>query len=228
MHIHSLNLDSAIQNSPIEDRKLAVGKFDYPSSSFLKNSQILSINSLRPSCHSRTHRGQDGHLGGRGGRGRRGRRGPAIRARRAAAVPRRHAPAPPPHSPAADNPILESLPDAILTAILTYASESELRPDAVIEGALKHFLELDTSLSDEPSRVAEETSLLAGLSDVLQSRALEYAEKQKLPNELVIELAIAHFLDPDSVTFDDCQVRVEQTSITWLKQYAQDEPATAA
>ncbi|MEO1393803.1 MAG: hypothetical protein AAFV90_12920 [Cyanobacteria bacterium J06634_5] len=133
-----------------------------------------------------------------------------------------------PHSPTADNPILKSLPDDIHTAILTYASEAELSPTAVIEGALKHFLELDTTLSDEPSRVAEKTSLLSALSKVLQSRALEYAEKQKLPNELVIELAIAHFLDPDSVTFDDCQVKVEQTSITWLKQYAQNEPATAA
>lgn len=64
-----------------------------------------------------------------------------------------------PHSSAADNPILESLPDAILTAMLTYASESELRPDAVIEGALKHLLELDTTLSDEPRRVADEKSL---------------------------------------------------------------------
>lgn len=133
-----------------------------------------------------------------------------------------------PHSPAADNPILESLPDAILTAILTYANESGLRPNAVIEGALKHFLELDMSLSDEPSRVAEETSLLFALPDILQNKALEYAEKQEIPGELVIELAIAHFLDPDSVTFDDCQVKVEQTSIAWLKQYAKNEPATAA
>lgn len=132
-----------------------------------------------------------------------------------------------PHSPAAANPILESLPNAILKAILTYASESELSPDAVIQSALKHFLELDTSLIDEPSRVPEETSLLAALSGALQRKALEYAEKQRIPDELVIELAIAHFLDPDSVTFDDCQVKVEQASIAWLKQYAQNEPATA-
>ena len=132
------------------------------------------------------------------------------------------------HSPTANNPILQSLPNDIHTAILTYASESELSPTAVIEGAIKHFLELDTSLSNEPSQVAEGTSLLAALADVLQSKALEYAEKLEIPGELVIELAIAHFLDPDSVTFDDCQVKVEQSSIAWLKQYAKNEPATAA
>ena len=52
--------------------------------------------------------------------------------------------------------------------------------------------------------------------------------RREIPSELVIELAIAHFLDPDSVTFDDCQMKVEQTSITWLKQYAGNTAATAA
>ncbi len=75
---------------------------------------------------------------------------------------------------------------------------------------------------------AKETSLLAALPTVLQSQAIEYAEKTEIPSELVIELAIAHFLDPDSVTFDDCQVKVEQNSIAWLKQYAGGEAATAA
>ena len=40
-------------------------------------------------------------------------------------------------------------------------------------------------------------------------------------------LVIAHFLEPDSVTFDDCQVSVEKTSIAWLKEYA-SATATAA
>lgn len=129
---------------------------------------------------------------------------------------------------ATDDRILASLPDEIRAAISTYARESELSANAVIEGALKHFLELDTSLSSEVMNAAEDESLLAALPPVLQSQAIEYAEKTKLPSELVIELAIAHFLDPDSVTFDDCQVKVEQTSIAWLKQYAGSEAATAA
>lgn len=127
-----------------------------------------------------------------------------------------------------DERILDSLPDTIRAAILTYAYESELAAKAVIEGALKHFLELDTSLSQESTHVAEDTSLLEALPPVLQSHAIQYAEKMELPSELIIELAIAHFLDPDSVTFDDCQVKVEQTSIAWLKQYAGNEAATAA
>ena len=89
--------------------------------------------------------------------------------------------------------------------------------------AFPRFLALSSSSA---VRTAEETSLLSSLPPVLQSQAIAYAEQTELPAELVIELAIAHFLDPDSVTFDDCQVKVEQTSIAWLKQYA-DELAAA-
>ena len=98
----------------------------------------------------------------------------------------------------------------------------------MIEGAIKHFLELDTSLSSESASTAENTSLLAALPPVLQSQAIRYAEQTEIPSELVIELAIAHFLDPDSETFDDCQVQVLQNSIAWLKQYAGNKSATAA
>ena len=48
-----------------------------------------------------------------------------------------------------DERILVSLPEEIRVAIETYANESELSANAVIEGALKHFLSLDTSLSSE-------------------------------------------------------------------------------
>lgn len=126
-----------------------------------------------------------------------------------------------------DDRILDSFPDDIRAAILTYAHESELTANAVIEGALKHFLELDTSLGNEATITAEDASLLAVLPPILQSQAIQYAEKTEIPSELVIELAIAHFLDPDSVTFDDCEVKVEKTSIAWLKEYA-DAAATAA
>lgn len=127
-----------------------------------------------------------------------------------------------------DKRILDSLPNNIRMAIETYAKETGLSANAVIEGAIKHFLSLDTSLSSATMRTAEETSLLSSLPPVLQSQAIAYAEQTELPAELVIELVIAHFLDPDSVTFDDCQVKVEQTSIAWLKQYANNEAATAA
>ena len=127
-----------------------------------------------------------------------------------------------------DNRILRSLPDDIQAAVLTYASEANLTPSAVIEGAIKHFLDLDTSLSSESVSAVDDTSLLAVLPSVIQSRARHYAQKTEIPPEFVIELAIAHFLDPDSVTFDDCQVKVQQGSIAWLKQYADDAAMTAA
>ena len=57
-----------------------------------------------------------------------------------------------PQEPSTDERILESLPDDIRAAVLTYASESELTANAVIEGALKHFLELDTSLNSGTDR----------------------------------------------------------------------------
>ena len=125
-----------------------------------------------------------------------------------------------------DERILDSLPNDIRVAIEIYANETGLSANAVIEGAINHFLSLDTSLSSSAVRTAEQTSLLSSLPSVLQSQAITYAEQTELPAELVIELAISHFLDPDSVTFDDCQVKVEQTSIAWLKQYADEAAAT--
>lgn len=127
-----------------------------------------------------------------------------------------------------DHRILRSLPNDIYAAIMTYASESALTPSAVVEGAIQHFLNLDTSLSSESASGIEETNLLAVLPPSIQSRAKQYAEKTEIPVEFVIELAIAHFLDPDSVTFDDCQVKVQQGSIAWLKQYAGNASVTAA
>ncbi|MEL6322576.1 MAG: hypothetical protein AAFQ57_18340, partial [Cyanobacteria bacterium J06626_14] len=90
---------------------------------------------------------------------------------------------------ATDDRILDSLPDEIRAAILTYANESGLSANAVIEGAIRHFLELDTSLNSELTRTAEDTSLLAALPPMLQSQVLQYAEHTEVPSELVIELA---------------------------------------
>ena len=79
--------------------------------------------------------------------------------------------------PSTDERILDSLPDDIRAAVLTYASESELTANAVIEGALKYFLELDTSLSCGTTRTAQATSLLATLPPAIQSQAIQYAEQ---------------------------------------------------
>lgn len=124
--------------------------------------------------------------------------------------------------------ILNSLPGDIRTAVSTYASESNLTPQAVIEYAIFQFLELDTTLTGDQPLDADDTSLLAELPHRLQNQARQYAQAAEMPPEFVIELAISHFLDPDSVTFDDCRVKVQQGAIEWLKQHDQNSAVTAA
>jgi predicted transcriptional regulator len=124
--------------------------------------------------------------------------------------------------------ILSSLPGDIQTAISAYASESNLTPQAVIEYAISQFLELDTTLTDDGQFEADGSSLLAELPHRLQNQARQYAQVADMPPEFVIELAISHFLDPDSVTFDDCRVKVQQGAIEWLKRSADSPSATAA
>lgn len=55
-----------------------------------------------------------------------------------------------------------------------------------------------------------ETNALKNILDYLPERIRqaieEYSKQTQLSPELVIELAIAQFLDVDSVTFDDCQI----------------------
>jgi predicted transcriptional regulator len=124
--------------------------------------------------------------------------------------------------------ILSSLPREIQTAVSTYASEANLTPQAVIEYAISQFLALDTTLTDDGQFEADRSSLLAELPQPLQNQARQYAKAAEMPPEFVIELAISHFLDPDSVTFDDCRIKVQQSSIEWLKQHAHNPAVTAA
>jgi hypothetical protein len=49
-----------------------------------------------------------------------------------------------------------------------------------------------------------------------------------MPAEFVVELAIAHFLNPDSVTFDDCQVGVRRDRVELLKLHHEARQAAAA
>ena len=55
-----------------------------------------------------------------------------------------------------------------------------------------------------------DTSTLKNILDYLPARIRqaieEYSKETQLPPELVIESAIAHFLDVDSVTFNDCRI----------------------
>jgi predicted transcriptional regulator len=124
--------------------------------------------------------------------------------------------------------ILNSLPREIKTAISTYASEANLTPQAVIEYAISHFLKLDTTLTDDGQFEAGDTGLVAELPHQLQNQARQYAMAAEMPTEFVIELALSHFLDPDSVTFDDCRLKVQQGAIEWLKRSDDNSSGTVA
>ncbi|MEM8804537.1 MAG: hypothetical protein AAGF01_00625 [Cyanobacteria bacterium P01_G01_bin.38] len=126
------------------------------------------------------------------------------------------------------SPIWNSLPDDVQGAVLTYVREAELPPQSVIEFVIARFLELDTPLSEDRAIPTDDTSLLAELPPSLQTRMKQYASEIEVPPEFVIELAIAHFLDPDSVTFDDCRVRVQSDLVEWLKQLHKNQAATAS
>ncbi len=125
--------------------------------------------------------------------------------------------------------ILDSLPLEIQAVIVAYAGEAKISPQSVIEYILERFLMLDTSLTgDEQASSDYATSFLSELPTSLQNQVKQYASATDMPPEFVIELAIAHFLDPDSVTFDDCKIKIQPVSIEWLKQRASHPSATAA
>lgn len=113
--------------------------------------------------------------------------------------------------------IFTSLPNVVQEAIVAYADEAKLLPQAVIEFAIANFLELDSIPMDKLPRHAEDGSNLADLPASLRTEIQQYATETEMPPEFVVELAIAHFLDPDSVTFDDCEIRVQRERGELLK-----------
>lgn len=116
--------------------------------------------------------------------------------------------------------LFESLPQRIQSALVAYANAAKLSPAAVVEAALALFLELERNSDQEPPSAIEESSILAELPIATQTAIAHYATANEMPPEFVLELAIAHFLDPDAVTFDDCQVGVQREQIELLKRYA--------
>jgi hypothetical protein len=116
--------------------------------------------------------------------------------------------------------LFESLPQRIQSAIVAYANAAQLSPAAVVEAALALFLELDNSSTQGAQSAVTEGSILTELPGSMQTAIVHYAQANEMPPEFVLELAIAHFLDPDSVTFDDCQVGVQREQIERLKQYS--------
>lgn len=131
-------------------------------------------------------------------------------------------------NPGTKSRIFNSLPERIQSAIAAYAESAELSPDAVITLAIAYFLELESIAVDESHSHAESGSILDDLPAVLRTEIENYAAEDDLPAEFVVELAIAHFLDPDSMTFDDCQTGLQPDRLELLRWQKSNLQATVA
>ena len=134
----------------------------------------------------------------------------------------------PTSNPNTPSRIFDSLPERVQSAIVAYANEAELSIDAVITFAIAHFLEIKSIPVDDKQRCTEDTSIFDDLPASVQSEIKNYAAEDEMPLEFAVELAIAHFLDPDSVTFDDCQVGLQRERVELLRQQKRDRQVSAA
>ncbi|MBE9127491.1 MULTISPECIES: hypothetical protein [unclassified Coleofasciculus] len=131
-------------------------------------------------------------------------------------------------NPDTKSKIFNSLPKKVQSAIVAYAESAELSPDGVIIFAIAHFLELESIREHDSHSHTESTSILNDLPTSLQTEIENYAALYDMPPEFVVELAIAHFLDPDSITFDDCQTRLQRDRLELLRLEKHQRSATVA
>ncbi len=124
--------------------------------------------------------------------------------------------------------IFNSLPQGVQSAIVGYANAADLSPAAVIEFAIIQFLDLSFQTLSSERNVPQDGSTLTDLPSSIRAAVEQYALENEMPAEFVVELAIAHFLDPDSVTFDDCQIGVRRDRVELLKLHHEARQATAA
>lgn len=124
--------------------------------------------------------------------------------------------------------IFNSQPQGVQSAIVGYANATDLSPAAVIEFAIVQFLDLNLQTLNREHDAAEANSILSDLPSSIRAAIEQYATENEMPAEFVVELAIAHFLDPDSVTFDDCQVGVQRDRVALLKLHHEARQTTAA
>jgi hypothetical protein len=124
--------------------------------------------------------------------------------------------------------LFNSLPQRVQSAIVGYANAADISPAAVIEFGLIQFLDLDGQGFVREHDAVKDSSILADLPVPIRAAVEQYAIENEMPAEFVIELAIAHFLDPDSVTFDDCQIGVDRDRVELLKLHHKARLSTAA
>lgn len=112
--------------------------------------------------------------------------------------------------------MVNQLPLEIQAVLAAYADAVNISTQDVVEIIVASFLETDTD--SQQVEVSEATTdPLADLPPAMQTRIRQYAQFYEVPPEFVLELAISHFLDPDSVTFDDCQVNIHREQAEWLQ-----------
>jgi len=116
-----------------------------------------------------------------------------------------------------ESQIFHSLPEKVQLAIRAYAESAGLSPDVVIVFAIAHFLELESIPWQDSHNQNASGNILDQLPAALRIEIEQYAAEDELPPEFVVELAIAHFLDPDSMTFDDCQTGLQQDQLALLR-----------
>lgn len=131
-------------------------------------------------------------------------------------------------NPGSKSQIFDSLPQKIQSAIAAYAESAELSPDVIITFAIAHFLELESIPLQEGHNHTESGSILNDLPASLQKEIENYAAENDMPPEFVVELAIAHFLDPDSMTFDDCQTGLQRDRLELLRLKKHQRSTTVA
>jgi|FLYL01.1.fsa_nt_gi hypothetical protein len=124
--------------------------------------------------------------------------------------------------------IFNFLPQAVQSAIVGYANAADLSPATVIEFGIVQFLDLNFQTLSREHDATADSSILSDLPASIRAAVEQYALENEMPAEFVVELAIAHFLDPDSVTFDDCQVGVRHDRVELLKLHHEARQATAA
>lgn len=112
--------------------------------------------------------------------------------------------------------VVSHFPLEIQAALAAYADAVTISTQDVIEIVIASFLEADTdSQQVEVSGTADDP--LTDLPLAMQTRIRQYAQFYEMPSEFVLELAIVHFLDPDSVTFDDCRITTQREQTEWLQ-----------
>jgi hypothetical protein len=118
--------------------------------------------------------------------------------------------------------ILEFFPPSIRSVIKTYGQITDSSPETVVEMAIAEFLEIDwlshlAHRIDSPNRQAA-YQILDLIPLNLRAAIDEYANETEMPSEFVVELVIAHFLNPDSMTYEDCQIGIGRAQVERLKQ----------